>query len=82
MTAVGEASSHVVAYDRGGVVAIATRLPLGLQSRGGWGDTELLRHSGRAVDVLTGRRFASSRIPLAELMSRYPVALLATEEDE
>lgn len=81
MTAVGEASGHVVAYDRGGVVAIATRLPLGLQSRGGWGDTELLRHPGRAVDVLTGRRFAGSRIPLAELLSRYPVALLASEED-
>lgn len=81
MTVVGEASAHAVAYDRGGALAVATRLPVGLDRRGGWGDTELLRHSGPTVDVLTGRRFEGSTIPLAELLSRYPVALLATEED-
>ena len=30
MTVVGEASDHAIAFDRGGVVAVATRLPLGL----------------------------------------------------
>ena len=81
MTVVGEASAHAVAYDRGGAVAVATRLPVGLDRRGGWGDTALLRHAGASIDVLTGRRFEGTVVPLAELLSRYPVALLATEED-
>ncbi|MEU1970635.1 malto-oligosyltrehalose synthase [Microbacterium sp. NPDC019599] len=81
MTVVGEASDHAVAFDRGGALAVATRLPAGLARRGGWGDTALLRHSGPTVDVLTGRRFEGSRIALAELLAIYPVALLATEED-
>jgi len=81
MTVVGEASAHAVAYDRGGAVAVATRLPVGLDRRGGWGDTALLRHAGASIDVLTGRRFEGTVVPLAELLSRYPVALLALEED-
>ena len=35
----GEAAAHVLAFDRGGAVTVATRLPLGLVARGGWGDT-------------------------------------------
>ncbi|QIG40479.1 malto-oligosyltrehalose synthase [Microbacterium sp. 4R-513] len=81
MTVVGEASAHAIAYDRGGAVAIATRLPVGLDRREGWGDTALLRHSGPTVDVITGRRFEASVVPLAELLSHYPVALLALEEE-
>ena len=46
MTVVGEASDHAIAFDRGGALAVATRLPVGLARRGGWGDTVLLRHSG------------------------------------
>ena len=82
MTVVGEASDHAVAFDRGGALAVATRLPLGLAARGGWGDAALLRHSGPAVDILTGRRFEESSIPLADLLAIYPVALLALEEAE
>ncbi|TDN92694.1 malto-oligosyltrehalose synthase [Microbacterium sp. BK668] len=81
MTVVGEASAHAIAYDRGGAVAVATRLPVGLDRRGGWGDTALLRRPGPAVDVITGRRFDGRTVPLADLLSRYPVALLATEEE-
>lgn len=81
ITVVGEASDHAIAFDRGGALAVATRLPVALARRGGWGDTVLLRHSGRAVDVLTGRRFAGSSVRLAELLADYPVALLATEEE-
>ena len=66
---------------RWSAVAVATRLPVGLARRGGWGDTVLLRHPGRAVDVLTGRRFAGSSVRLAELLADYPVALLATEDE-
>ncbi|MEV5041181.1 malto-oligosyltrehalose synthase [Microbacterium sp. LMI1x-1-1.1] len=77
MTVAGEAADHAVAFDRGGVVAVATRLPAGLAARGGWGDTEVLTHVGPTVDVLTGRRFEGGRLRLADLLDTYPVALLA-----
>ncbi|MFT4137022.1 malto-oligosyltrehalose synthase [Microbacterium sp.] len=76
MTVVGAAAEHAIAFDRGGALAVTTRLPAGLAARGGWGDTLLLRHSGETVDVLTGRRFRGSQVPLADLLSIYPVALL------
>jgi (1->4)-alpha-D-glucan 1-alpha-D-glucosylmutase len=66
-----------VAFDRGGALAVATRLPVGLAERGGWGETMLLRHSGPTVDLFTGRRFEGSSVPLRELLDTYPVALLA-----
>jgi (1->4)-alpha-D-glucan 1-alpha-D-glucosylmutase len=81
MTVVGDAADHAIAYDRGGALAVATRLPVALDHRGGWGDAVLLRHSGPSVDVLTGRRFDATAIPLATLLSTYPVALLATEDE-
>ena len=46
MTVVGEAADHAIAFDRGGALTVATRLPVGLAARGGWGDTVLLRHVG------------------------------------
>lgn len=76
MTVVGEAAEHAVAFDRGGALAVATRLPRGLAARGGWGDTVLLRHHGPTVDAFTGRTFTGSEIPLADLLALYPVALL------
>jgi len=79
MTVAGPASDHAIAFDRGGALAVATRLPIGLARRGGWGETVLLRHSGPAVDVFTGRRFEGSHVALAELLDVYPVALLAAE---
>jgi (1->4)-alpha-D-glucan 1-alpha-D-glucosylmutase len=82
MTVTGGARDHVVAFDRGGVVTVATRLPAGLARRASatgsaWGDTVLLRHAGPTVDVLTGREFEGHQLPVAQLLERYPVALLA-----
>ncbi|MDQ4092604.1 MAG: malto-oligosyltrehalose synthase, partial [Actinomycetota bacterium] len=37
----GVAAPHAVAFARRGVVAVATRLPVGLAARGGWRDTTL-----------------------------------------
>nr|WP_246355036.1 malto-oligosyltrehalose synthase [Nocardioides ungokensis] len=34
--ATGAAADHVLAFDRGGAVTVATRLPIGLAARGGW----------------------------------------------
>ncbi|GAA0726043.1 malto-oligosyltrehalose synthase [Dactylosporangium roseum] len=72
--ATGEGASHVVAFDRGGALTVATRLPVGLAARGGWGRTELKLPGGDWTDVLTGRPVAGPG--LAELLATYPVALL------
>jgi (1->4)-alpha-D-glucan 1-alpha-D-glucosylmutase len=73
--AVGPASEHVVAFDRGGVVAVATRLPVGLAARGGWAGTTLDLPPGDWTDILTGRPVVDTT--LASIMDTYPVALLA-----
>lgn len=78
--AAGEAAEHALAFDRGGVIAVGTRLPIGLAARGGWGDTVLLVPSGAWRDVLTGREVDGGEIPLAVVLARYPVALLERQE--
>ncbi|MDQ7909260.1 malto-oligosyltrehalose synthase [Phytohabitans sp. ZYX-F-186] len=72
----GSAAEHAVAFDRDGVVAVATRLPAKLAFRGGWGGTKLALAPGRWTDALTGRTWQARRVPLSEVLSAYPVALL------
>ncbi|MEH3088339.1 MAG: malto-oligosyltrehalose synthase [Microbacterium arborescens] len=76
---VGDASGHAVAFDRGGAVTVATRLPVGLAARGGWGDTVVVVPAGRHVDQFTGRVWEGGTVRLADLLDTYPVALLAVE---
>ncbi|NJC71712.1 malto-oligosyltrehalose synthase [Planosporangium thailandense] len=81
LDAEGPAASHLVAFDRasdgrGGALTVATRLPVGLRRRGGWGDTRLSLPDD-LVDVLTGRQFAGGAVALVDLLDPYPVALLA-----
>jgi (1->4)-alpha-D-glucan 1-alpha-D-glucosylmutase len=71
----GSAHDHLIGFDRGGAIAFATRLPMGLASGGGWRDTTLEIGSDH-VDVLTGQRW-SQTVPVEDLLGRYPVALLA-----
>src|SRR5947209_3407682 len=53
--ATGAAARHVLAFRRGDdVISVATRLPVGLQRAGGWGDTALTLPAGSWRDVLTG----------------------------
>jgi len=78
--AFGQAAAHVVAYDRGGAVTVATRLPVGL-ARTGWADTTIILAGHRWVDVLTGATFDGGEVRLAELLDRYPVALLIDAGD-
>jgi (1->4)-alpha-D-glucan 1-alpha-D-glucosylmutase len=73
--AFGPAAAHVIAYDRGGAVTVATRLPVAL-ARTGWGDTTIMLAGHAWQDVLTGARFDGGQVRLADLLSRYPVALL------
>ena len=73
LTAIGAAADHLVAFDRGGAITVATRLPAGLASAGGWGDTVLELPEGRWHDLLTG---LDTDGRLAELLAVHPVALL------
>ncbi|GIJ51572.1 malto-oligosyltrehalose synthase [Virgisporangium aliadipatigenens] len=75
----GEAARHLVAFDRGGVVALATRLPVGLRARGGWADTTVELPPGRWTDALTGRPVDGVEPVIRDLLSVYPVALLVRE---
>ena len=77
LAAFGGAAEHLVAYDRGGAVTLATRLPVGLEARGGWGDTVVLLPLRPVEDVMTGRTFEGGELRVADIMWRYPVALLA-----
>ncbi len=70
----GPAAGHAIAYDRGGALTVATRLPIGLARSGGWGDT-VLELDGTWTDQLTGRPYAGP-VPLADLLTHLPVALL------
>jgi (1->4)-alpha-D-glucan 1-alpha-D-glucosylmutase len=72
----GPAAEHVVAFDRGGALTVATRLPVGLHRRGGWGTTSLALGADKATDAFTGRVHYGPRVPVADLLDRYPVALL------
>ena len=76
----GSAADHVVAFDRGGVVPVATRLPAGL-ARDGWGDTALQLPNGPWRDLLTGARFVSdvAGIAVDAVLTRLPVALLVRD---
>lgn len=75
--AIGPAASHAIAFDRGGALTLATRLPAGLAADGGWRDTEIVLPGHPLEDVLTGRTYAGGRTTIAEILDRYPVALLA-----
>ncbi|MFP5304805.1 MAG: hypothetical protein ACLGI7_03140, partial [Gammaproteobacteria bacterium] len=66
-------------YLRGGSVAVVVpRLVLGLG--GDWADTTLALPRGRWRNRLTGERVDGGPVRLAELLRRFPVALLAHEE--
>jgi (1->4)-alpha-D-glucan 1-alpha-D-glucosylmutase len=64
----------VIAFDRGGAITVATRLPVGLRQAGGWRDT-ILPVGSVATDVLTGRQHDGD-VALHDLLGQYPVALL------
>jgi (1->4)-alpha-D-glucan 1-alpha-D-glucosylmutase len=80
LAADGPAGDHCLAFARGSLIAVATRLPLTLERRGGWGDTSLTLPEGVWKDSLTGT-LVTGRSPLIrDLLGAYPVALLAMDE--
>jgi (1->4)-alpha-D-glucan 1-alpha-D-glucosylmutase len=74
----GPRRHHFVAFDRGGAVTLATRLPFGLERSGGWADDEVELPSGRYRNVLTGRTYEGTLV-VADALERYPAALLVAE---
>ncbi len=74
--ATGSAAQHVLAFDRGGAVAVVTRLPLGLDATR-WGDTRLHLPDGRWRDLLTDRPADDD---VSGLLDALPVALLVKED--
>jgi (1->4)-alpha-D-glucan 1-alpha-D-glucosylmutase len=75
----GRAGEHVLAFDRGGAVAVATRLPVGLSRHGGWHDTALPLDGHTWTEVFTNTSYGGNRLAVAELLHTYPVALLVKE---
>ncbi|MGS1092310.1 malto-oligosyltrehalose synthase [Corynebacterium sanguinis] len=84
---VGEAESHLVGLARGdgdvrgaaglSVIALATRRPLLLERRGGWGDTTVTLPEGSWVDRVSGRTFEGT-VPVADVLEVLPTALLVS----
>ncbi|MBA9007993.1 malto-oligosyltrehalose synthase [Thermomonospora cellulosilytica] len=72
--ATGPAAGHALAFRRGGAVAVATRLPAGLEAHGGWRDTALDLPKGPWRDVITGAVHEDTA--LERVLSHLPVALL------
>lgn len=79
--ALGTKADHVVAFSRGGAaVTVAVRLPILLD--GAWGDTSISLPAGTWTNRLTGETVPGGTARLADLLKRFPVALLSHEEKE
>lgn len=74
--ATGASADHLIAVDRGGVVVLATRLPVDLERGGGWHDTHLQLPEGTWVDQVTGTAY-TGEVAVAHLLEHLPVAMLA-----
>jgi (1->4)-alpha-D-glucan 1-alpha-D-glucosylmutase len=75
----GPHDRHLVAFDRGGAVTVATRLPVGLERAGGWGESRLELPPGQYRDTCTGQLWHGA-VRVADLLAEYPAALLLHEE--
>ncbi|MHA6759183.1 malto-oligosyltrehalose synthase [Streptacidiphilus sp. PAMC 29251] len=75
-----DADPHLVAYRRGeDVLAVATRLPLGLERRGGWTTETITLPPGRWTEALSTRDGFHGAVRLADLLAHLPVALLTRD---
>jgi (1->4)-alpha-D-glucan 1-alpha-D-glucosylmutase len=79
VAATGPAAGHLIVFDRGdskpGAITLATRLPRGLEQRGGWQDTAI-RLSAAMTDQLSGKSFGPGTVEVGDILRDYPVALL------
>jgi (1->4)-alpha-D-glucan 1-alpha-D-glucosylmutase len=76
----GERADHAVAFVRSGAVAVLVpRLGIGLA--GDWRDTAVEWPRGRWINLLTADTWDGGWVHVADLLRRFPVALLHREED-
>jgi len=76
LVATGQQADHVIAFVRGGgAITVVPRLVFGLAST--WGDTALDVPAGGWRNELTGDHINGGRLQVADLLARFPVALLA-----
>ncbi|MBK4346079.1 malto-oligosyltrehalose synthase [Lacisediminihabitans changchengi] len=80
ITAFGAGRRHVIGFDRGGAVTLATRLPLGLSLDGGWRDTSVQLPGRPVLDLITGKRYEGGTLQMADALGKYPVALLIPDD--
>ena len=57
-------------------MTVATRLPVGLQLRDGWGDTTIELPTAPHRDAITHRVTDGGTVRVGDLLVDYPVALL------
>ncbi len=76
LVADGPAADHLVGFNRGGAITLATRLPVGLMRIGGWAGTSVRIPEGHYVNVLTGAAVAGGTVELVDVLGDLPVALL------
>ncbi|HEX3002638.1 MAG TPA: malto-oligosyltrehalose synthase, partial [Angustibacter sp.] len=78
---VATTTGNAIAFGRGDasgvqVVAVATRLPVSLDTYGGWREHTVALPEGSWRDVLTDRQLDGGSVRLADLLDTLPVALL------
>ena len=81
VTATGPAADHLLGFDRGGAITLATRLPLGLERDGGWAGTTVSLPAGRWRNLLAAADapLLEGDVEVAGVLDRLPVALLVEE---
>jgi (1->4)-alpha-D-glucan 1-alpha-D-glucosylmutase len=80
LLAEGPAADHLIGFDRGGAITLATRLPVALSAAGGWAgewaNTSVRIPDGQYLDVLTGTTVVGGAVALCDVFADLPVALL------
>lgn len=78
LPAQGVAARHVLAFSRGGVVAVVPRLPVTLAGAGGFRDTTVALPSGSWTSLFSGTTHAGT-VRVEQLLTDLPVAVLTRE---
>jgi (1->4)-alpha-D-glucan 1-alpha-D-glucosylmutase len=81
----GEAADHVVAWERGDLAVVVPRLLVGLDQRGGWGDTTIALPPGRWTEVCSGIGHDGGDrgrdLPVGDAIGPFGVAVLGRGPD-
>lgn len=80
MLASGKYADHIIAYARGAdVIVVAPRLLLSVSD--GWANTALDLPRGSWHNVLTSQNLPAGTLPIGDLLSEFPIALLERSDE-